>query len=208
MTQVIHPDGTMEGPGSVWVIDSDGRAMVNAHLLDGYHASATAEANKILALDDDAKLPASITGDADTVDGYHAKTSGADAHVVATDASGNATITASHTVGKTLTAPGLVIPYARTLTIDSGAITVAATDGVIRVDTEDAAATDDLVTINGGTEGQILVISTQANARGVTIKHAAGNIYCGSDRVLDHSLDRAVFIHRSGWVLLAFSSNY
>mgnify|MGYP001579526660 FL=1 len=40
--------------------------------MDGIHAATTATANKLLALDGSAKLPASITGDADTVDGIHA----------------------------------------------------------------------------------------------------------------------------------------
>ena len=44
----------------------------DADTVDGLHASATATANKLLALDANAKLPASITGDADTVDGKHA----------------------------------------------------------------------------------------------------------------------------------------
>ncbi len=59
MTQIIKQDGTMEGPGSVWVLDANGRAKINAHLLDGLHADATGAA---------------------------------DAHVVATDASGNVKI--------------------------------------------------------------------------------------------------------------------
>lgn len=45
----------------------------NADMVDGFHASATATANTLLALNSSAKLPASITGDADTLDGYHAE---------------------------------------------------------------------------------------------------------------------------------------
>lgn len=44
----------------------------NADTVDGFHASATAIGNTILALNGDAKLPTSITGDANTVDGYDA----------------------------------------------------------------------------------------------------------------------------------------
>jgi hypothetical protein len=57
----------------------------------------------VAILDDgSAYVMATIDGagpDADTVDGYHAKTSGADAHVVATDAAGNATISGGLNVG-------------------------------------------------------------------------------------------------------------
>jgi len=42
----------------------------NADTVDGFHASATAIGNTILALNGDAKLPTSITGDANTLDGY------------------------------------------------------------------------------------------------------------------------------------------
>jgi len=49
----------------------------NADTVDGFHASATALANTLLALDGSAKLPADITGDADTVDGYEGAELGA-----------------------------------------------------------------------------------------------------------------------------------
>lgn len=44
----------------------------NADTVDSIHASASATANKLLALNASSKLPASITGDADTVDSKHA----------------------------------------------------------------------------------------------------------------------------------------
>ena len=44
----------------------------NADTVDGFHASATAIGNTLLALDSDGYLPTSITGDADTVDAYQA----------------------------------------------------------------------------------------------------------------------------------------
>ena len=44
----------------------------NADTVDLIHAAAVATANKLLALDAASKLPASITGDAHTVDGEHA----------------------------------------------------------------------------------------------------------------------------------------
>ena len=62
-------------PGEIWtqmlvngvfagwkkITNTDGRSP-NSDTVDGIHASATAEANKLLALDANAKLPASITG--------------------------------------------------------------------------------------------------------------------------------------------------
>jgi hypothetical protein len=43
----------------------------NAHTVDSIHANTSATANQLLALNGSAKLPADITGDADTVDGLH-----------------------------------------------------------------------------------------------------------------------------------------
>jgi hypothetical protein len=69
------------------------------------------------------------------------------------------------------------LPNRQSATIASDAITLR--HGMInhvRVDTEAAAATDNLATINGGTDGQIITISQAANARDVTVQHATGNI--------------------------------
>jgi hypothetical protein len=68
-------------------------------------------------------------------------------------------------------------------TIATDAITVAATDNHFAVDTEGAAATDDLVTINGGTSGQIIIIRGANGSRVVTVK-TTGNIALPSDYVL------------------------
>jgi len=59
----------------------------DADTVDGIHASATATANKLLALNASSKLPASITGDADTVDGIHAAAAAAANKLLALDGS-------------------------------------------------------------------------------------------------------------------------
>ena len=105
---------------------------------------------------------------------------------------------------------GLAIPYARELTIASGVITVAVTDGWIRVDTEADAGTDDLTTISGGTNGQILVLRTADGARDVVVKNATGNVYCGADVTLSNPVDRLTLQYDSGigvWVMLAWANN-
>lgn len=80
---------------------------------------------------------------ADTVDGYHAKTSGADAHVIATDASGNATVV-------DLTASGKV----RTTTIDTASGNLVL-DPAANVDLASAVAlgTDNYVSQTTGWRG-------------------------------------------------------
>lgn len=71
------------------------------------------------------------------------------------------------------------------LTISSGSITVTASNH--RVDTESDAASDDLSTIVGGADGEILIIRPQDDARTIVIKHGVGNIstQSGQDITLD-----------------------
>lgn len=112
----------------------------------------------------------------------------ADAHVMATDASGNARIGGGLQVG------GLRMPMVGQ-TISGGAITVGPGDGYIRIDTEGAAPTDDLDTINGGSDGQIIVLRTQTSARSVVVKNNTGNITCGADVILSHPRDKLMLIY-------------
>ena len=61
------------------------------------------------------------------------------------------------------------------LTIATGVIT--ATQMRHKVDTEADAASDDLVTINGGTTVNMIVLRAEADARTVVVKHGTGNIW-------------------------------
>jgi hypothetical protein len=84
----------------------------------------------------------------------------------------------------------LATPSQGTLTISGGVITVTGSNHLI--DTESAAATDDLDTINGGSEGQILAIGSVSASRNIVIKHNTGNIYNPNqlDIILDLTTDR------------------
>ncbi|MBL8162449.1 MAG: hypothetical protein JNJ61_10725 [Anaerolineae bacterium] len=64
------------------------------------------------------------------------------------------------------------------VTIASGAITVTGSNH--RVDTEGNAATDDLDTINGGSEGRVVWLRLENAARTVRLRHNVGNIYLSS----------------------------
>lgn len=81
-----------------------------------------------------------------------------------------------------------------TLTIASGAITVTRSRHLI--DTEGSAATDDLTTINGGAEGDVLLLQIVSNSRVVTIKNS-GNIYLrsGTDIKLDNVYEVIAFLY-------------
>jgi hypothetical protein len=103
----------------------------------------------------------------------------------------------------------LVLPLLETLTIASGAITVTGSHHA--VDTEGAAAADDLVTINGGLYyGQILIIKTVSSARDVTLKDATGNLRLAGDCVLGAANDRITLTYNAdggNWIELSRSIN-
>jgi hypothetical protein len=61
------------------------------------------------------------------------------------------------------------------LTIASGA--VAKTYSHHTIDTQAGAATDDLDTISGGAEGEVILIRPASGARAVVLKHNTGNIW-------------------------------
>jgi hypothetical protein len=75
----------------------------------------------------------------------------------------------------------------RTLTVAGGVIT--AFGEWHYVDTEAAAATDDVDTINGGYEGARLVLFAANNARDVVLKDATGNLRLAGDFTLTNSED-------------------
>jgi len=70
---------------------------------------------------------------------------------------------------------GILATVEAELTIATGAITV--TQMRHKVDTEADAASDDLVTINGGATVNLIIIRAEADARTVVIKHGTGNIW-------------------------------
>jgi hypothetical protein len=65
-------DGAFEEE-AVWLdFTSGGSISDNSDMVDGIHASAYVTPNYLLALNSSGKLPTDITGDADTLDNYHA----------------------------------------------------------------------------------------------------------------------------------------
>lgn len=94
-------------------------------------------------------------------------------------------------------------------TISGGVITV--TSSYVEVDTEAAAATDDLDTINGGDIGDILILEAANDARDVVVKNGTGNIYLSSaaDKTLDDGKDKLMLIRHSSteWHQISFFTN-
>lgn len=65
-------------------------------------------------------------------------------------------------------------------TLSGGIIDVTGKTGLITVDTEASAATDDLNTITGGVGNQKIMLRTSNNSRDVVVKDGAGNIIMGN----------------------------
>lgn len=91
-----------------------------------------------------------------------------------------------------VTVDTLVIPAGAELTVATGA--VAATGSRHSVDTEADAAADDLATISGGVDGQLLILEPENPARVVTVKAGTGNIEIGTDFIMDDATSRLVLI--------------
>ena len=90
--------------------------------------------------------------------------------------------------------------------ISGGEITV--TQSYVRVETEGSASTDDLVTINGGSTGDILVLRAYHNDHDVVVKDNTGNLKLAGDFTMDGSSDRIMFIKEgSNWYALNQQSN-
>lgn len=128
--------------------------------------------------------------------------------------SGNNTFAGTNTFSGTATFSNdvtftgdILTPSDGTLTIASGAITV--TGAYHLVDTEASAASDDLDTINGTANGQLLKIRTTADARDVTITNA-GNIVTplGQKITLSSTAQTAVMQYDSAltkWIVLSYA---
>ena len=76
------------------------------------------------------------------------------------------------------------------------------------IDTEADAASDDLDTISGGIEGDILVIRANNTARTVVAKDGTGNLALAGDFTMDNSEDSLTLLFDgSNWLELSRSDN-
>ena len=96
---------------------------------------------------------------------------------------------------------------ATALRIDTGVITV--TKSYHTVDTEANNPTDDLLTINGGSVGDILIIGAAHGDRTIEVKDGTGNLLIAGDFTMDNTQDRLTLIRHSAthWVELSRSDN-
>jgi len=117
------------------------------------------------------------------------------------DSSQNATFAANVVVSAFLN-----LGASTELTIAAGVIT--ATRSFHSVDTESDASTDDLVTINGGTEGDILFLRADSSARTIVLKDQTGNLRLAGDFSMDNDQDTiTLHFEDPNWLERARSSN-
>lgn len=93
-------------------------------------------------------------------------------------------------------------------TVASGAITVTGSNA--RVTTEAAAATDDLDTINGGSDGDLLFIQSANSNRDVTLKDGTGNLRLAGDFTLGTANTTHILLKNylaSVWIEVSRSNN-
>lgn len=83
------------------------------------------------------------------------------------------------TTGGVTLAGKLILGAEGTDTIAAGVIVYS--NARMIIDTESAAASDDLDTINGGTDGEFLIIRQANSSRDVTFKDGSGNLSLAGD---------------------------
>ena len=92
------------------------------------------------------------------------------------------------------------------LTIAAGVITRTRSNHT--VDTALDAATDDLDTILGGVEGDILLLRAAHDDRSIVIKDGTGNILMPADMTLDNTEDiELLYYDGTNWLEITGSSN-
>lgn len=92
------------------------------------------------------------------------------------------------------------------ITIATGVVTV--TTSFHAIDTEAAAATDDLDTINGGQTGQVLYIHAANSARDVVAKDGTGNLKLAGDFTMNNTEDTLTLIFDgTNWLEISRSDN-
>jgi hypothetical protein len=92
------------------------------------------------------------------------------------------------------------------LGIVNGAVTI--TGSFHQIDTESLSSSDNLDTINGGAEGDVLILRAVDDGRTVVVRDNQGNCRLSSNCSLNHSHDTVTLLFNgSVWLELARSNN-
>lgn len=102
----------------------------------------------------------------------------------------------------------LNLPSAGDLTLSSGTITV--TGSSHRIDTQGSTATDTLQWINGGVDGDIIILSTVSGARDIVIRGEGNIIVPGISITLNGAYDTVMFRYSGPqvkWLIVSFNDD-
>lgn len=89
----------------------------------------------------------------------------------------------------------------------SGEITITH-PGIVTIDTEAAASTGNLVTINGGTNGDIIILKTTSSSRDITVVDGSGNLRLNGNFIMG-TINERLMLHCTGslWAEVSRSLN-
>lgn len=123
------------------------------------------------------------------------------------DKAATETVSGAYTFSGRLTASDFLnLGTATELTISTGAVT--ATQSHHTIDTQDDDASDILDTINGGTAGDILILSAASSERTIVCTDDSDNLRLAGDFSLTHVNDKIVLLKGSTtWAELSRSDN-
>lgn len=116
-------------------------------------------------------------------------------------------VTANSITLSDVTATRAIAPDAGALTIATGAVTAT---GSYHTLIGEGAAIDDLDTINGGTDGQLLILQADDDTVTITAKDGTGNLLLSADMALDNASDTLTLLYsaaNSAWVEISRSDN-
>ncbi len=88
--------------------------------------------------------------------------------------------------------------YKNSVTIASDAISLSNQPRYLVLDTESAASTDNLATISGGSDGQIIFLYATNAGRVITVKNGTGNIKLSTNCDIPLSVDRPLQLFFNG----------
>ena len=106
--------------------------------------------------------------------------------------------------------PNNIVKVTDIYTIDSGTITLTGYDQIrlVRIETEGAAATDNLDKIDGGVAGDIIICRAYDTTHTVVLTDNTENLRLAGDCTLDASTDTITLIYRDTvWIEIARSNN-
>jgi len=131
-----------------------------------------------------------------------------DLDFIVKDDAGNAALTVDAGAGFVSVGDIFNIANAGTLTLGAGgAVTI--TGSLHSLDTYGTAATDNLITVNGGVnDGDIVIFTAESGSRVVTLKDNTDNLRLAGDFALDALADKiALVYYNSYWHELFRSDN-